>query len=103
MCTTGAAQPQPAQLQDALEVGEQHLDPLALAARLVEGRRVVEGSGDVAGVLMDVARDLAMRGLRTAPRFKKTGLAVVLAGPVKQCAAVMDFAVVLSVFPLGQT
>jgi hypothetical protein len=43
-------------------VGKQHLDPLALATRLVEGGRVIEGSGDIAGVLMDVARDLAMRG-----------------------------------------
>ena len=66
MRATGPTQAQPTKLQDTLEMGEQHLDPLALAARLIEGGRVIEGPGDIAGVLMDVARDLAMRGLRTA-------------------------------------
>jgi len=37
--------------EDMLEVSEQHLDAFALAARLIEGRRVVGHPGDVAGIL----------------------------------------------------
>lgn len=92
MRTTGAAQAQPAELEDALEVGEQHLNALALATRLVKGRRVVEGPGDIAGILMDIARNLAVWGLGAASLFERTRFAVVLAGPVEQRAAVMHLA-----------
>ena len=42
-------------------MGEQHLDPLAIPAGLLEGGRVIEGAGHVAGIFIDVAGDLAMR------------------------------------------
>jgi len=53
------AQSKPAELQDALEVCKPHLDLLALAPRLLEVLGADERSGDVTGMLMDIARDLA--------------------------------------------
>jgi hypothetical protein len=45
--------------EDALQVCEPHLDLLALAARLFKALGAGERSGDVSGVFMDIARDLA--------------------------------------------
>jgi hypothetical protein len=53
------AESKPAELQDALEVRKPHLDLLALAPRLLKVLGANERSGDVAGMLMDIARDLA--------------------------------------------
>ena len=49
----------PTKPQDALQVCEPHLDLLALAARLFKALGAGERSGDVSGMLMDIARDLA--------------------------------------------
>jgi len=51
--------PKPTKPQDALQVCEPHLDLLALAARLFKALGAGERSGDVSGMLMDIARDLA--------------------------------------------
>ena len=50
-------QSKPTELQDALQVREPHLDLLALMSRLLEALGASERPGNVAGVLMDVARD----------------------------------------------
>jgi len=47
-------------------MGEQHLDPLAIPAGLLEGGRVIDGSGHIASLFIDVAGDFAMGGIRTA-------------------------------------
>ena len=52
--------------QDALRVGEPHLDLLALTSRLLKALGASKRPGDVSGMLMDVARDLAERDFRTA-------------------------------------
>ena len=52
-------QPKPAELQDALQVREPHLDLLALTSRLLKAFGASVRSGDVSGVLVDIARDLA--------------------------------------------
>jgi hypothetical protein len=52
-------------------MSEQHLDPLAIPAGLFEGGRVVESSGHIASVFIDVAGDLAMGRIRAAPQFKR--------------------------------
>ena len=54
-----AAQSKPTELQDAPEVCKPHLVLLALAPRLLKVLGADERSGDVAGMLMDIARDLA--------------------------------------------
>src|SRR5499427_7487098 len=59
--TAQAPQPEPVQLQDALHVRKQHLDFLALAARLLEGLGVGQGADAVAHRLVDVSGDFAHR------------------------------------------
>ena len=54
-----ATKPKPTKPQDALQVRKPHLDLLALAARLFKTVGAGERSGDVSGMLMDIARDLA--------------------------------------------
>ena len=46
-----AAQSKPTEPQDAFQVGEPHLDLLALAARLLEALGAGERPGDISGVL----------------------------------------------------
>ena len=47
-------------------MGEQHLDPLAIPAGLLECRRVIEGSGHIASRFIDVAGNFAMGRIRTS-------------------------------------
>jgi hypothetical protein len=54
-----STQSKPTKLQDSLQVCEPHLDLLALAPRLLKVLGANERSGDVAGMLMDIARNLA--------------------------------------------
>jgi len=72
VCPTRSAQPQPAELEDALEMGKQHLDPFAISAGLLECGRARERSCDIAGILVDVTRDLAMRCSRAASWLERT-------------------------------
>ena len=67
-----------AELQDALQVRKPHLDLLALTSRRLEALGASERPGDVAGVLMNVARDLAKGDLRTALRSEFAAVAVML-------------------------
>src|SRR6476660_6698320 len=57
LCAAGPAQAEPAESEDALEVGKQHLDALAVTAGLLEGLCLGERSSHVAGVLVDVAQN----------------------------------------------
>ena len=50
-----APQPEPVELQDALHVGKQHLDLLALSARLLEGLGVGQRADAIAHLLVDVS------------------------------------------------
>jgi hypothetical protein len=52
-------------------MGEQHLDPLAIPAGLLEGGRVIEGSGHIAGLFINVTGDLAMGCIRAALQFAR--------------------------------
>jgi hypothetical protein len=54
-----ATKSKPTEPQDALQMCEPHLDLLPLTPRLFKVLGANERSGDVAGMLMDVARDLA--------------------------------------------
>ena len=72
------AQTQSVQPKDALQMCEQHLDLLSLAT---EKRRPqsCDCAGHVAGVFVNVPRDLACRRVRTALGLEHAGVAVVLA------------------------
>ncbi len=71
-----SAQPQASQVQDALEVSEQHLNFLSIFARLP----VKTGSGDtarhIARRFIDAAGDLAVRRVRTAARLHRAHRAI---------------------------
>jgi hypothetical protein len=59
LCPARAAQPEAAELEDALEMSEQHLDAFAVATRLLEGLGFAERTSRVASIFIDAARDLA--------------------------------------------
>ena len=56
---SGTTQSQSTEPQDALQVCKPHLDLLALASRLLKARGASERPGNVSGMFMDIARDLA--------------------------------------------
>ena len=87
-----STQAKAAELEDALEVGEQHLDLLSFAPGLLVVRRGMDRPGDVSCVLVDVARDLAMRRLGAASLFKRAWVAVGLLGAIEPCPAIMHAA-----------
>src|SRR5262249_22786508 len=87
-----AAQPEPTKPQDALEVGEQHLDPFAVAARLLKGFGFAERTGNIAGVLVDAARDLPRRLLRAASHLERAHITLELARPIEQLLVIHDLA-----------
>lgn len=62
--------PQAAEPQDTLEVSEQHLDALAVSARLLEGLDLGERTRHVAGFLLYAAQDLASWLLGKASRLE---------------------------------
>jgi hypothetical protein len=76
------AKSKPAELQDTLQVCEPHLDLLAFAPRLLEALGASEGTSNVPGVLMDIARDLALWVFRAALRFERAYIAIELAGAI---------------------
>jgi hypothetical protein len=59
--TPRSAQPEAAESEDALAMGKQHLDALSVATGLYEGFCIGERTGNVAGIFMNAARDLAGR------------------------------------------
>ena len=71
-----STQPQAGEVQDAFEVREQHLNFLAIFARLP----VKTGLGDVASYIarrfIDAAGDLAVRRVRTAARLHRARRAI---------------------------
>ena len=65
-CTGDAAQAHPLEAMVGLEVRKAHLDLLALIARFVELGRPHQRASVVAGILIEVAGDFALRGIRAA-------------------------------------
>jgi hypothetical protein len=70
-------------------VCEAHLDFPAFAPRLLKGLGASELSGDVSGVLMDIARTLARWLLWAALRFEWANIAVELAGTIQKRLALV--------------
>jgi hypothetical protein len=88
--TARTAQSQAIEAQDALEVGEQHLDFLPLSPRRAIGVGLGDGAGHVTSALVDAARHLARRLLGTAALFEAAEVAVVLAGAMEELEVVHD-------------
>src|SRR6478735_6912783 len=94
--TVWATQTQSVELQDALEVREQHLDFLSLATRRDVGVSGGDVAGQVASPFMDRAGDLARRHVgRTA--FPQAAAAAVLLS-----RAIADEAVLADIAPGGR-
>ena len=72
-----------------LQMREPHLDALSLVSRSGECLCLHLSPGDVAGVLVEVARDLARVGIGAALRSDWAYIAVALRGTVEQRASVM--------------
>ncbi|MFK4501879.1 hypothetical protein ABIF86_006170 [Bradyrhizobium japonicum] len=96
-----ATKPKPTKPQDALQMRKPHLDLLALTSRRLESLGASERPGDVPGVLMYVARDLARWFFWTALRFKRTCVAVELARTIQKCLPPCTVPLVPSRFPAG--
>jgi hypothetical protein len=82
-------QSKPTELQDALQVCEPHLDLLALMSRLLEAPGASERPGNVSGVLVDIARDLARWFLWAALRFEWANVAIELACAIQKRLALV--------------
>ena len=65
-----AAQAHALEAMVGLQVGKAHLDLLALVARFIELGRTDEGTSVIAGIFVEVARDLARRRVWTASWFE---------------------------------
>ncbi len=87
-----ASQPHSLEAMMVLEVSKPYLDFLPLVGRSVELRGADQCAGEVAGILVDVSRDLAKRHLRTALRFKLASIATALGRKVAQHVVVADIA-----------
>jgi hypothetical protein len=87
LCATGAAKAQSAKPQNALEVREQHLDLLAIAARLRERLRFGEGTSDIACGLVHIADDPSRWHVRAALRFERAGATLRHGGKKKDLEA----------------
>jgi hypothetical protein len=99
--TPRSAQPQTAELQDALRMGEKHLDALAIMARPLECVGLGECARDVAGLLVDAARDLPYRLLWAALPLERADAAVALARSVEQLLVIDDRSRGREDFPCG--
>jgi len=66
-------------------MGEKHLDALSITARLLECFGFCHCPGNIAGRLVEAARDSAHQRLRTALRFEGTAAAIACPGPVVEC------------------
>src|ERR1700757_2520220 len=88
----GATQTEAPQPEDALEVGEQHFDALTVATRLLKGLGLAERTSDIAGILVDAARDLARWLLRAASQLQRAHIAIAFARPIQQLLVIDDLA-----------
>ena len=72
--------------EDALEMGEQHLDLLALATGLDIGLGLRDVPGDITRRFVDRSHDLAMRLAGTTPVFQGADVAVSFPGTAESLA-----------------
>jgi len=70
------AQSEATESEDALEIGEQHLDLLPDMTRTLVGRCVCQASGDIARIIVEIAQQSTLPRVRTALRLGGAGLAI---------------------------
>ncbi len=84
------AQAQAGQAEIALQVSKRGLDHLAIARRPAISLGAHKPLRIVAGVLVDIARDLARRRVGAALMFERARIAIGLAGAIKARVAGVD-------------
>ena len=82
-------------------MSEPHLDLLALMLRLLKAIGAGDRPGNVPGMLMDIARDLARWFLWAALRFEWANVAVQLARAIKKRLALMHGAACSTLLSAG--
>jgi hypothetical protein len=90
MRATEASQSQAIELEDAFEVGEQHLDLLALVSRLLVLLCLGDRTGYIAGLFMNAAGDLSMRSVRATAILERATGTVQLTGPIDDGVSLGD-------------
>ena len=85
-------QTQTRQTKDSLEMCEQHLDFLSPATGLHVLRSCGVRTGHVAGLFVQIPRDLAGKSVRAALWFEPAGVAIQFAGAIESCALGCDAA-----------
>jgi hypothetical protein len=73
-------------------VGKQHLDTFLVAAGLFKGHCAGERTGNIAGIFMNAAWDLAGRLFGTASHFERAHVAIRFAGPKQPLIIIHDLA-----------
>ena len=85
-----APQSQSSEAQNALQVGEQHFNLLAIAACLGKLLRPGEGTSHITGFFVHIAWHLALRRCWTAFGFERARAAIVRARPIEQRCTAID-------------
>ena len=85
----GPSKAQPTKMENALEVGEEHLDFLPSMPAPLVGRRSCDGTCDITAVFVEIARDLAAWRVRAADGFWRANRAIFLAGAVAAAAILL--------------
>jgi hypothetical protein len=101
--TARTAQSQAIEAQDALQVGEQHLDFLPMPPRAAIGVGLGGVVGQVTSTFVNATRHLPGRLLAAAARLEAAGVAVILAGAIEELIVVHGRALQVSILPPGQT
>ena len=78
-----STQPKAADPQDSFQVSEQHLNALAVATGLFKGLGAGERTGNIAGLFMNAAGDLAGRLFGAASHLVRARVAIRFARPVQ--------------------
>ena len=88
--STWASQSEPAETENALEMGKQHLDLLSELSRGFVFFRPGDVARHLAGAFVDRAQDPALRLLRAALRLQWAGIAIRLAGAIAHHVVFID-------------
>ena len=83
-------------------MSEQHLDAFALTTRLLKGFATGDRPRNVAGLLVEVAEELALRVLGATLHLQWADIAIALAGPIRAHVVVPNRPVVVRSLPAGQ-
>jgi len=67
-------------------MGKQHLDFLPSATSSLIFRSRGESPGNIAGILVQITRNLAGDRIRAATRLEFTNITILLAGAIEECA-----------------